>query len=94
MKLIVKRFEELTTQELYEIFRLRVDVFVVEQKCIYQEVDGKDKRAYHVWFEEDGEILAYLRVLDAGVSYDEVSIGRVIAAKRRMGYGSRIRDSS
>lgn len=90
MKLIVKRFEELTTQELYEIFRLRVEVFVVEQKCIYQEVDGKDKRAFHVWLEEDGRILAYLRVLDAGVSYDEVSIGRVIAAKRRQGYGSRI----
>lgn len=90
MNLIVKRFEELTVQELYEIFRLRVEVFVVEQKCIYQEVDGKDKRAYHVWLEEDGRILAYLRVPDAGVSYDEVSIGRVIAAKRRQGYGSRI----
>ena len=90
MKLIVKRFEELTAQELYEIFRLRVEVFVVEQMCIYQEVDGKDKHAYHVWLEEDGQILAYLRVLDAGVSYDEVSIGRVIAAKRRQGYGSRI----
>ena len=88
MKLIVKRFEELTAQELYEIFRLRVEVFVVEQMCIYQEVDGKDKHAYHVWLEEDGQILAYLRVLDAGVSYDEVSIGRVIAAKRRQGYGS------
>lgn len=90
MKLIVKRFEELTTQELYEIFRLRVEVFVVEQQCIYQEVDGKDLHAWHVWLEEEGEILAYLRVLDAGISYEEVSIGRVIAKKRRQGYGSRI----
>lgn len=90
MKLIVKRFEELTTQELYEIFRLRVEVFVVEQKCIYQEVDGKDLHAWHVWLEEEGEILAYLRVLDAGISYEEVSIGRVIAKKRRQGYGGRI----
>lgn len=88
--MIVKRFEELTAGELYRILALRDKVFVVEQACIYQEADGKDLRAYHVWMEEDGEIAAYLRVLEAGVSYDEVSIGRVIAVKRRQGYGSRI----
>lgn len=90
MELVIKRFEELTADELYEIFRLRVAVFVVEQQCIYQEVDGKDRRAYHVFLREDGEMLAYLRVLEAGVSFDEVSIGRVIAARRRCGLGSRI----
>lgn len=90
MNMIVKRFEELTAGELYRILALRDKVFVVEQACIYQEADGKDLRAYHVWIEEDGEIAAYLRVLEAGVSYDEVSIGRVIAVKRRQGYGSRI----
>lgn len=90
MELVIKRFEELTTEELYEIFRLRVAVFVVEQQCVYQEVDGKDRRAYHVFLREDGEILAYLRVLEAGVSFDEVSIGRVIAVRRRCGLGSRI----
>ncbi|MBQ9952457.1 MAG: GNAT family N-acetyltransferase [Clostridia bacterium] len=90
MNMIVKRFEELTAGELYRILALRDKVFVVEQACIYQEADGKDLRAYHVWMEEDGEIAAYLRVLEAGVSYDEVSIGRVIAVKRRQGYGSRI----
>lgn len=90
MELIVKHFDELTARELYAILALRDKVFVVEQECIYQEADGKDQRAYHVWLEENGELIAYLRVLDAGVSFTEVSIGRVIAVKRRQGYGSRI----
>lgn len=90
MELIVKRFDELTVSELYAILALRDRVFVVEQSCAYQEADGKDARAYHVWLEEDGEIVAYLRVLEAGVSFDEVSIGRVIAVRRRQGLGSRI----
>ena len=90
MELIVKHFDELSARELYDILALRDKVFVVEQECIYQEADGKDRRAYHVWLEENDEILAYLRVLDAGVSFEEVSIGRVIAARRRQGYGSRI----
>ena len=90
MELIVKHFDELTARELYAILALRDKVFVVEQECIYQEADGKDSRAYHVWLEEGGEMIAYLRVLEAGVSFDEVSIGRVIAVKRRQGYGSRI----
>ena len=90
MELIVKRFDELTVRELYAILALRDKVFVVEQECIYQEADGKDLRACHVWLQENGEIVAYLRVLEAGVSFDEVSIGRVIAVRRRQGYGSRI----
>lgn len=90
MELRVKHFDELTVRELYAILALRDKVFVVEQACIYQEADGKDGRAYHVWIEEDGEIVAYLRVLEAGVSFDEVSIGRVIAVRRRQGLGSRI----
>lgn len=90
MELRVKHFDELTAPEIYRILALRDKVFVVEQACIYQEADGKDARAYHVWLEEAGEILAYLRVLEAGVSFAEVSIGRVIAVKRRQGLGSRI----
>lgn len=90
MELIVKRFDELNVHELYKILKLRSDVFVVEQACIYPDPDGKDLGAYHVWLQEDGEILAYLRVLAAGVSYEEASIGRVIAARRRCGLGSRV----
>lgn len=90
MEMKVKKFDELTVRELYTILALRDKIFVVEQACIYQEADGKDLCAHHVWLEENGEILAYLRVLEAGVSFEEVSIGRVIAVKRRQGYGSRI----
>ena len=87
MKWKMKRFEELTTAELYEILRVRAEVFVVEQTCIYQDLDEKDKRAYHLFCEAEGKILAYLRVLDKGVSYPEISIGRVLTTEnnRRKG---------
>ena len=90
MELIVRSYEELTRDELYEILRLRESVFVVEQNCPYQETDGRDRQAYHVYYRDDSGIQAYLRVLDRGVSFPEVSIGRVIAVKRRCGLGSRI----
>lgn len=90
MKLICKHFNDLTAKELYEILRLRVDVFVVEQKCSYSEVDGKDLDAWHLWFEDEDGIAGYLRLLAPGVSFKEASIGRVIAKKRRCGIGSRL----
>ena len=90
MKLFVKHFSELTARELYEIYKLRVSVFVVEQKCYYQEVDDADKDAYHVWLRDEDGIEAYARVLPRGATFPEVSIGRVIAVKRRCGLGSKI----
>ncbi len=90
MELTAKHFSELTTQELFEIFKLRVSVFVVEQKCYYQEVDEHDSASYHVWLHDEDGIEAYLRVLPAGETFDEVSIGRVIAVKRRCGLGTKI----
>lgn len=89
MELIVKYFEELTVHELYEILRLRVSVFVVEQQCPYQEIDGLDQRSIHVFMTDAGKIQAYLRVVDRGVA-GEAWLGRVIAVKRRCGLGSRI----
>ena len=74
----IKSFEELTTAELYQILRLRAEVFVVEQNCVYQDVDLKDEKAYHLLCEKDGELAAYLRILQKGVSYPEISIGRVL----------------
>lgn len=85
-----KRFEELTLEELYEILRLRVDVFVVEQHCPYPELDGKDQQALHVFAKEDGILQAYLRVLQPGVSFPEASLGRVISRKRRQGLGTQL----
>ncbi|MEL3961262.1 GNAT family N-acetyltransferase [Lysinibacillus endophyticus] len=78
MNFQLKTFNELTTTELYNILKERTDVFVVEQNCPYPEVDGKDLQSYHLFKEENGEIIAYLRILPPGVSYPELSIGRVL----------------
>lgn len=88
MQMVVKKFQELSNQELYEILKIRVGVFVVEQNCAYQDIDGLDEKAYHVFLKEDGKIIAYLRVLDKGDKFDEVSVGRVISLKRRSGVGT------
>ena len=90
MEIVVKQFYELTLDELYEILRARAEVFVVEQNCVYQDVDNVDKEAYHVYLREEGEIVAYLRVVDKDKRLDEVSLGRVITLKRRQGYGSKV----
>ena len=90
MRLIRKRFHELTTEELYQILKLRAAVFVVEQNCPYQDPDDADQAAIHVWLENEEGIRAYLRVMDRGVESEYVSIGRVVAADRRCGLGSRI----
>lgn len=86
----LKTFDALTTGELYAIFRLRIAVFVVEQNCPYQDADGKDLKSCHLMgFDADKELTAYARLLPAGVSYAEASIGRVVtsAGARRTGAG-------
>lgn len=97
MKLIVKHFSELSTEELFEIYKLRISVFVVEQHCPYQEIDDADKVAFHLWFKDENDengIPAYARVLPQGTTFPESSIGRVIAVKRRHGLGSKIVESA
>lgn len=83
----IKRFEELKLKEMYEILALRNEIFIVEQECPYQDCDGKDEKSYHLFAEEDGEIVAYLRIIEKGVSYDEISIGRVTVKKSYRGKG-------
>ena len=83
----IKKFEELTNSELYNLLKERTLEFVVEQNCPYLEVDGKDPFSYHLFKEEEGEIVAYLRVVPAGVSYQEASIGRVFVKKEYRGQG-------
>lgn len=90
MELVVKHFEELSVEEIYEILKVRVDVFVVEQNCAYREIDDKDKYSYHVFLKDDTGIKAYLRVVDKGISFEEVSIGRVLTLERGSGLGKRI----
>ncbi len=89
MKITVKKFKELSTDELYAILQLRSEVFVVEQDCVYQDIDGKDQKALHVVVEKEGVLVGYTRVFDAGDYFDKPSIGRVVVAKdqRQYGYG-------
>lgn len=90
MELIVKHFSELSSEELFEIYKLRVSVFVVEQQCPYQEIDDADKAAYHIWLQDEAGIEAYARILPPGITFPTAAIGRVIAVKRRCGFGREI----
>lgn len=84
------KMDELTPVELYLILKLRSEVFVVEQNCVYLDADGKDMQAYHLCGWLNNEVLvAYARLLAPGVSYSEASIGRVVTspAHRKDGYG-------
>ena len=81
MKWEIKKFKELSVDELYRILELRNNVFVVEQECIYQDCDRKDLEAYHLFCIENDKIIATLRILEKGISYDEISIGRVVVDK-------------
>ncbi len=83
----LKAFEDLSTTELYKILKLRSEVFVVEQTCAYQDIDGKDMESMHFWLEDEGEILAYCRLLPRGLFYEEAAIGRVIVRESARGAG-------
>jgi len=85
MTIKIAPYNELSTEQLYKILRLRAEVFVVEQNCPYQDLDNRDQNAWHLWLEEDGEVLACLRVF----KYDEIhsQIGRVITSLRLRGKG-------
>lgn len=91
MEIEIKTFEELTTNQLYEILQLRSEVFVVEQDCVYQDVDGKDERALHILGIEEGKLVAYARCFERGDYFDEASIGRVLVREnyRKLGYRPR-----
>jgi len=85
MKIAVKRFKELSVEEMYQILRIRSEVFVIEQRCIYQDIDGKDKKAIHVMGTNNNKIIAYTRILEGGEDYDFPSISRVVVKKENRG---------
>lgn len=89
MNFIIKYFSELTTTELYQILQLRAEVFVVEQDCVYQDVDGKDQKSLHVFGFKNDKIVAYTRIFKPGDYFDNASIGRVViaASERKYGFG-------
>lgn len=90
MELTIRHFDELTAGELFEIYKLRVSVFVVEQQCPYQEVDEADRHAYHLCLRDDSGIAAYLRVVEPGILFDTAAVGRVLSVRRRQGLASRL----
>ena len=85
MKTVLKHFHELTIQELYNILQLRSEVFVVEQNCIYQDIDGKDQKAVHIFFTENNKTIAYSRIFNEGEYFENPSIGRVVVEKENRG---------
>ena len=87
MQVQVKSYKELTTDELYSILQLRSEVFVVEQNCVYQDIDGKDKNALHVIGTIDMNLVAYTRCFKAGDYFSQASIGRVIVRAKHRGTG-------
>ena len=76
----LKKFEELTGIEVYEILRLRSEVFVVEQNCVFLDMDNKDQQSYHLQGRFGDKLIAYVRILPPGLSYTEPSIGRVVSS--------------
>ena len=87
MKTFIKNFQDLSNTEIYQILRLRSEVFVVEQECIYQDIDNKDKKAVHIFLKEKNEIIAYSRVFKEKEYFENPSIGRVVVANKRRMYG-------
>lgn len=73
----IKSFDDLTVHELYDLLRLRSEIFVVEQNCVYLDLDGKDKVALHLFGEFEGKIVAHARLFKAGITFEKSSIGRV-----------------
>ncbi|MFT4861098.1 MAG: ElaA protein [Pseudohongiellaceae bacterium] len=82
-----KPFSELTSLELYDILQLRSAVFVVEQNCVYQDVDGFDLDAHHVYAQVAGQVVAYARLIAPGIKYPEASLGRVVSRGSVRGSG-------
>ena len=96
LDITVKRFNEIDTVELYQLLQLRSRVFVVEQACIYQDLDGKDQKAIHIIGKKDNRIVAYTRAFTAGDYFEQASIGRVVVSdqERSHGYGKVIMEAS
>ncbi|MDF2157792.1 GNAT family N-acetyltransferase [Algoriphagus sp. CAU 1675] len=83
----VKGFYELSQDELYDLLRLRSEVFVVEQNCVFLDQDNKDQKCHHLLLYQEGQLVGYCRIVPAGISYEEVAIGRVVTAPSARGKG-------
>lgn len=86
-----KHFNELSLDELYNILQLRAEIFVVEQDCVYNDIDGLDKDAVHQFLKKDNKIVAYSRLLQPGTRFTDYSIGRVVVRESERGTGCGIK---
>lgn len=88
LRWVYKGFSDLSLEELYALMRLRQEVFVVEQNCVYLDADGKDFEAFHLLGYGEGDVLlAYARILPPGISYEEVALGRIVTSQQARGEG-------
>ncbi len=96
MDIKIKTFQQLTKLELYRLLQLRSEVFVVEQDCVYQDIDGKDKKALHILGYKNQKIVAYTRIFKPGDYFEDASIGRVVVkhTERKNAYGYDIMKAS
>lgn len=96
LSISVKTFDELSRDELYDMLQLRSEIFVVEQDCVYQDIDGKDRKALHLIGKKEDRIVAYTRLFPGGGYFEEASIGRVVVhgKEREYGYGHDIIEAS
>lgn len=96
MQFILKKLEELNPIELYKMLQLRHDVFVIEQNCIYRDMDEKDYDSYHLLAVDDGKVIGCCRLVNPGISYPEPSIGRVCSVKemRMEGVGFKLMEEA
>ena len=96
MNVVIKKFNDLSTIELYEILQLRSKVFVVEQDCVYQDIDGNDQKALHIIGTIENKIIAYTRCFRPGDYFREASIGRVVVkeSQRKFKRGNQIMNNS
>ena len=96
LSIYFRSYNELTKSELFDIYLLRQEVFIVEQNCVYQDIDQKDHYSYHLMVYDKDILVAYLRIVHPGISYDEPSIGRVLTkmSYRRRGISKNIMQSA
>ena len=96
MDIKIKDFQRLSLTQLYDLLQLRAEVFVVEQDCVYQDIDGKDANALHVLCFEEDELIGYTRCFSPGFYFEEAAIGRVVVRKekRNSGYGHELLKAS
>ena len=90
MQLVAKYFHQLTTTELYEILKSRAEIFVVEQNCVYQDLDNKDYHSLHIFYESQGRIVSYMRAFFKDESKQTVQVGRVLTLHHGIGLGGKL----